>query len=108
MEKPDYILIKKRFDLLHAFLLQLQELAQLQQWDDFEFAWPEYEKLTIDLPNIDWFEFSEQERINLEDVLLKVMLLHSNLQVAAVAWQDELQGMIKGLAQANRVSDKYL
>ncbi|MBM5575416.1 hypothetical protein [Deefgea sp. CFH1-16] len=108
MEKPDFNRIKKRFDLLYAFLIQLHELAKNQQWNDFEFAWPEYEKLTTDLPDINWFEFSAQEKQSLVDIMQKNSQLNSDLQLIAIAWQNEIQGKMKGLVQASRLSDKYL
>ncbi|MBM5570874.1 MULTISPECIES: flagellar protein FliT [Deefgea] len=90
-----------------ALVRQFNQLAEQELWDDLLVLWPKYELLSQNLPQIEWSQYSSAEQQLIQQQMLKIDAVHSNLMASTIAWRSELQDMLQTSMQSRKLNDHY-
>lgn len=86
---------------------QLLVLAEAELWDDFQTIFPDYEKLTANMPQIVWSLYAGDVRDEIENLLVEIESKHQRLLPLAISWKAELKSILNSEVQSRRLDEKY-
>ncbi|WP_288842451.1 hypothetical protein [uncultured Deefgea sp.] len=94
-------------DKIMSVLMVLSDLAEQECWDDLLLAWPSYDQATANLPQINWSEFSCEEKEDLSNRLVILQETHDRLIIRMLDFRSELKDLLHNSIQSRKLNDHY-
>lgn len=95
------------FIALQGVVSQMLDAARAADWDRFLGVQGEYQQLAVDLPVIDWHEFSHDEQLALIDCLRATRNMLNETVPLAEQWRGELAGMLSSIHNTSKLDKAY-